>query len=134
VLSDGVPALVRPVTRGETAVVQEVVDGMSERSRRQRFLGAKRRLSQRDLELLVEIDHENNKAVVALDPVTERAIGEARLVRDQQNRTVGEVAFAVADAWQSRRLSTRLAELLARQARELGIRRLRGNMFADNSR
>jgi RimJ/RimL family protein N-acetyltransferase len=55
-------------------------------------------------------------------------------VRDQNDRAVADVAFAVADEWQGRRLGTRLADILARRARQLGIDRLRATMLADNSR
>jgi RimJ/RimL family protein N-acetyltransferase len=107
---------------------------MSEESRRQRFIGPKPRLSQKDLELLASVDHENHVAVVALDPATGRAVGEAHLVRDSVDRGVAEVAFGVVDSWQERLLGTCLAEELVRRARELGIGRLRATLFAENRR
>jgi RimJ/RimL family protein N-acetyltransferase len=134
VLSDGSRAVVRRLAGGEAAVVQEVFDGLSDESRRQRFAGAKPRLSPKDLELLTAVDHEDHEAFVAVEPETGRAIGEARVVRDRVDRSVGEVAFAVADGWQGRRLGVHLAEFLARRARELGIRRLRASMLAENTR
>jgi hypothetical protein len=51
VLADGAGAVVRILAGGEAAVVQEVFDGLSDESRRQRFAGAKPVLSARDLEL-----------------------------------------------------------------------------------
>jgi RimJ/RimL family protein N-acetyltransferase len=134
VLADGARAVVRRLASGEAAAVQEVFDRMSERSRYQRFAGAKPSLSARDLEVLTRIDHHNHEALVAVDPRTGRAVGEAHLVRDQNDRAVADVAFAVADEWQGRRLGTRLADILARRARQLGISRLRATMLADNSR
>lgn len=134
VLADGARATVRRLAGGEAAAVQEVFDGMSERSRYQRLVGAKPALSARDLEVLTTIDHLNHEAFVAVDPRTGRAVGEAHLVRDEQDRAVADVAFAVADEWQGRGLGTRLADLLAKRARQLGIDRLRATMLADNSR
>jgi GNAT superfamily N-acetyltransferase len=134
VLADGARAVVRRLATGEVAAVQEVFDGMSERSRYQRFAGAKPSLSAQDLEVLTRIDHANHEALVAVDPRTGRAVGEAHLVRDQEDRAVGEVAFAVADDWQGRCLGTRLADILVRRARALGIDRLRAAMLADKSR
>jgi RimJ/RimL family protein N-acetyltransferase len=127
-------AVVRTLTGGEVAVVQQVFDGMSQRSRYERFLGAKPALSRDELELLAAVDHENHEAFVALDPVTGSAVGEAHLVRDRCDSSVAEVAFAVADEWQGRSLGTRLALVLAARARELGIRRLRASMLTDNTR
>jgi RimJ/RimL family protein N-acetyltransferase len=134
VLPDGARAVVRRLASGEAAVVQEVFDGLSEASRRQRFAGAKPALSQRDLELLTAVDHKDHEAFVAVEAATGRAVGEARIVRDRDDSGVGEVAFAIADAWQGRRLGTYLAELLARRARELGMHRVRATMLADNER
>jgi RimJ/RimL family protein N-acetyltransferase len=133
-LADGLRAVVRTLAGGEVAVVQQVFDAMSERSRYERFLGAKPALSRDDLSLLSAVDHENHEALVAVDPVTGNAVGEAHLVRDRGDRSVAEVAFAVADEWQGRSLGTRLACLLAARARELGIRRLRARMLAGNTR
>jgi RimJ/RimL family protein N-acetyltransferase len=134
VLPDGARAVVRPLASGEAAVVQEVFDGLSDESRRQRFAGAKPRLTPRDVELLTSVGHEDHEAFVAVEAETGRAVGEARVVRDPHDRRVGEVAFAVTDAWQGRRLGTYLADLLARRARELGIDRIRASMLADNRR
>jgi RimJ/RimL family protein N-acetyltransferase len=83
---------------------------------------------------LTAVDHEDHEAFVAVEAETGRAVGEARVVRDRNDRRVGEVAFAVTDAWQGRRLGTYLAELLARRARELGMSRVRASMLADNPR
>jgi RimJ/RimL family protein N-acetyltransferase len=134
VLADGSRAVVRQLAGGEAAVVQEVFDGMSDESRRQRFAGPKPRLLPGDLELLTAVDHEDHEAFVAVEARTGRAVGEARVVRDPQDGRVGEVAFAIADAWQGRCLGAHLADIVARRARELGMRRLRASMLAGNSR
>ena len=133
-LADGGRAVVRTLAGGEVAVVQQVFDGLSERSRYARFLGAKPALSREELALLSAVDHENHEALVAVDPVTGKAVGEAHLVRDRCDHAVAEVAFAVTDEWQGRSLGTRLAVLLAARARELGIHRLRASMLTDNTR
>ena len=133
-LGDRSHVVIRTLCSGEAPIVREIFDAMSEQSRRQRFIGPKPRLSQRDLELLASIDHENHVAVVALDPATGRALGEAHLVRDSVDPNVAEVAFGVVDAWQGRRLGTCLAERLVRRARELGVARLRATVFAENRR
>jgi RimJ/RimL family protein N-acetyltransferase len=134
VLADGSRAVVRQLASGEAAVVQEVFDGLSDESRRQRFIGPKPKLLPGDLELLTAVDHGNHEAFVAVEPGTGRAVGEARVVRDRNDRAVGEVAFAVADEWQGRCLGAHLADIVARRARELGMGRLRASMLADNKR
>ena len=133
-LGDGSHVVIRTLCSGEASIVRDIFDGMSAQSRRQRFLGPKPRLSEKELELLVSIDHENHVAVVALDSATGHAVGEAHLVRDSADRGVAEVAFGVVDAWQDRRLGTSLAERLVRRARELGIAGLRATLLAENRR
>jgi RimJ/RimL family protein N-acetyltransferase len=133
-LADGGHAVVRTLAAGEVAVVQQVFDGLSERSRYERFLGAKPTLSRDDLALLSAVDHDNHEVLVAVDPVTGSAVAEAHLVRDRCDRSVAEVAFAVADDWQGRCLGTRLASLLAARARELGIHRVHASMLSGNTR
>jgi RimJ/RimL family protein N-acetyltransferase len=125
---------VRPLATGEAAAVRQVFDAMSAHSRYERFLVAKPKLSPTDIGRLTAVDHQDHEAFVAFDPKTGRVVGEAHLVRDKNRRCLGEIAFAVADAWQNRRLGTVLADALARRARELGITRVRGNMHAGNSR
>jgi RimJ/RimL family protein N-acetyltransferase len=134
VLRDGARAVVRTLAGGDVAVVQQVFDGLSDESRRQRFAGPKPALSPRDLDALAAVDHRDHDALVAMEPGTGRAVGEARVIRDRCDGGVGEVAFAVADAWQGRGLGASLADLLARRARELGMRRLRATMLSDNVR
>jgi RimJ/RimL family protein N-acetyltransferase len=134
VLRDGARAVVRRLASGDVAVVQQVFDGLADDSRRQRFAGPKPALSKRDLALLTAVDHEDHEALVAVEPASGRAVGEARVVRDRDDRGVGEVAFAVADASQGRGLGTILADLLARRARELGISTVRATLLPGNAR
>lgn len=133
-LGDGSHVVIRTLCSGEAPVVREIFDNMSEESRQQRFVGAKPRLSEQDVGVLASVDHRNHVGVVAFDAATGHAVGEAHLVRDATDGSVGEVAFGVIDAWQDRRLGTRLAERLVGRARELGIARVRATLFADNRR
>jgi RimJ/RimL family protein N-acetyltransferase len=133
-LGDGSRVVIRALCSGEAPVVRQIFESMSEESRQQRFVGPKPRLSEQDLGLLASVDHRNHVGVVAFDAATGHAVGEAHLVRDATDSSLGEVAFGVVDAWQDRRLGTRLAERLAARARELGIARVRATLFADNRR
>jgi GNAT superfamily N-acetyltransferase len=108
-----------------------VFAGLSERSRRLRFLGAKPRLPERDLDLLVDVGRCGREAVAAVDAVTGRAVGVARFVRDA-GAPEAEIAFEVVDEWQGRGVGTRLVGELARLAREQGILRLRAVVDRSN--
>lgn len=133
VLADGATAVVRPLRRGDGAAVADVFESLSERSRRQRFGASKSALTAAELAALAAIQCGKHEAVVAYDPASEHAVGIARFVRDEQDPAVAEVAYEVADEWQGRRLGSRLLELVACRAREVGIRLLRGEILADNA-
>ena len=132
-LVDGRTAVVRGLDRGDATAVAEVFDGLSDRSRRERFGGAKTRLTPAELDALSAVECSDHEALVAYDAATARAVAVVRFVRDGDDPTVAEVAYEVADEWQGRRLGSRLLELLTCRARELGIKVLRGDILADNA-
>lgn len=109
----------------------EVFRGLSERSRRLRFLGPKPSLSARELDRLVDVGCCGREAVTAVEAATGRTVGIARFVRESE-RAEAEVAFAVVDEWQGRGVGSRLADELAGLARKEGIERLRASVSADN--
>jgi GNAT superfamily N-acetyltransferase len=117
---------VRPLRNGETAAVQAVFDALGPESRLRRFGGAKNILSPADLELLSRVDANHHVLVACAGG---EPIGIARLVREDDT---AEVAFAVADAWQSRGVGTLLVERLAADARAAGIRRFVADVAPDN--
>lgn len=117
---------VRPLRAGETEVVQAVFDRLGPRSRLLRFGGAKNVLLPSDLELLSRVDA-NHHVLVAI--VEGQAVGIARLVRDGD---VGEVAFAVADAFQGVGVGTVLVDRLAEDAHAAGITSFRGDVAEGN--
>lgn len=122
----------RPLRDGERSAVLEVFAGLSERSRRLRFLGAKPRLNDVDLDVLVDVGCCGREAVVAHEQETGRPIGIARFVRDP-DAAEAEIAFEVVDDWQGRGVGRRLASELARLARSHGILRLRATVDRSNA-
>jgi GNAT superfamily N-acetyltransferase len=119
---DGI--LLRPLGYGERNPVLEVFAGLSERSRRMRFLGSKPRLLESDIAHLVDVGSSGHEAVVAIDHESDRTVGLARFVRDDASPEA-EIAFAVVDEWQGRGLGKRLVEELRAVAVEQGILRFR---------
>lgn len=119
---------IRPLRNGDSAVVQAVFDRLGPASRLLRFGGAKNVLSPGDLELLARVDatHHVLVAWAGGDP-----IGIGRLVRDGN---CAEVAFAVADEWQSRGVGQLLADRLAADARAAGITSFWAEVRRDNTR
>jgi RimJ/RimL family protein N-acetyltransferase len=123
---------IRRLADGERRPVLQVFEGLSERSRRLRFLGPKPVLGERDVEQLVDVGCCGRQAVAAIDQATGEAVGIARYVRLGADRQTAEVAFEVVDAWQGRGVGRLLVDALADVAAEEGIRRLHATVAPDN--
>jgi GNAT superfamily N-acetyltransferase len=121
---------IRPVGRGESGVVATVFDGLSDRSRRLRFLRPMPQLAPPELERLADVGGRGREAVVATSD--DEPIGIARYVRDESEPDVAEVAFAVVDSWQGRGIGRLLGAALRRRAAYDGIRRFRGLVALEN--
>ena len=125
---DGVT--IRALRNGDTATVSALFERLGERSRQRRFCGAKPRLSEIELANLARVDHEHHVLVGYVDG-DPQPIGIARLVR---TGTSAEIAFAIADAHQSRGIGSTLAGELAADARAAGITELVATVCGDNPR
>ena len=102
----------------------DVFAGLSERSRRLRFLGSKPRLLEREVEWLVDVGCCGREAVVAVDQETGQTVGLARFVRDV-DAPEAEIAFEVVDDWQGHGLGRQLLVELRTLALAQGILRFR---------
>ena len=121
----------RPLRAGERTPVLEVFAGLSERSRRLRFLGSKPRLLESDLAHLVNVGCCGREAVAAIDQESGRTVGIARFVRDE-GAPEAEIAFEVVDSWQGRGVGSRLVAALLDVAAEEGITRLHATVAPEN--
>ena len=123
---DGVT--IRPLRNGDTGTVAALFERLGSRSRETRFCGAKPRLSDNELTALARVDGDHHVLVGYLDGDPQPA-GMARLVRDGAS---AEIAFEVADVYQSRGIGSILARELAADARAAGIRELVATVCGDN--
>jgi RimJ/RimL family protein N-acetyltransferase len=131
-LRDGSGAVVRPIEPGDGDRLREIWAGMSELSRRRRFLApSDGDVSDEDMRYLVEVDHRRHEALLALDP-DGRGIAVARYVRSPDDPATAEVAVVVADDWHRRGLATALLDRLTARARENGIERYSAIVSEDN--
>lgn len=136
-LPDGSPAVVVPLRPDHAPLLASKLAGLSARSRSQRFLFPKARLTSRELAYLTHCDGIDHIALALV--VTEKggerieSVAVARCVRDRRRRRLAEVAITVTDEWQGRGVGKTLLRELARRARSVGIRTWRGVMWADNA-
>jgi GNAT superfamily N-acetyltransferase len=133
-LADGARLRVRPIVPADREPLADAFDRLSERSRRQRFLAPKPRLSARELDYLTDVDHVTHEALVAIDETTGEIVGVGRYATGSGGGVAADMALAVVDAWQRRGIGHGLAVRLVERARANGITRLTGTALADNLR
>ncbi|MFO1305460.1 MAG: GNAT family N-acetyltransferase [Burkholderiales bacterium] len=132
-LSDGSDVEIRAIHAEDASMLQAFVRRLSIRSRRFRFFTGLVELPAQLLERLVNQDRGRGLALVALSerPDGIAIIAEARCVVDA---AVGDAEFAIAvdDQFQRRGLGMRLLKTLVTHASRRGVRRLFGEIMADN--
>ena len=123
---------IEPLRDGDTAMVARLFDRLGAESRRLRFCGPKPRLTSADLGLLATVDTRSHSLVAFVDGDLEPA-GFAQLVRDRDEWTHAEIAFAVADEYHGRGIGSALVDQLAADARAGGITHLTATIVSSNS-
>jgi GNAT superfamily N-acetyltransferase len=133
-LADGALLRVRPIVPADREPLADAFARLGDRSRHQRFLGPKPRLSARELDYLTDVDHVRHEALVAIDEATGQIVGVGRYATDTGGGVEAGMALAVTDAWQRRGIGHGLAVRLIARARANGITRLTGSTLVDNVR
>jgi acetyltransferase len=128
-LRDGRTVRVRPIRPEDAGRELRFFDGLSERSRFQRFLQYVRELSPRMLARFTQLDYDRELALAALWEGEFVAVG--RYAPNADGLTA-EFALTVADAWQGKGLGHALLERLCAAARAAGYRALYGHILDAN--
>lgn len=134
-LADGTWAELRMVRPEDAELLREGFERLSSRSRVQRFLFAKPRLSAEELSYLTSMDGERH---VAIGAVTwspggrETGLGVARFFRLVHAPEVAEVAITVVDEAQGKGLGRVLLDRLVEAARERDVERFEFRVLAGN--
>ena len=123
-LTDGTKVHVRQIAPEDEPLLHEAVAAMSERTVYFRFFSPLKRLPDALAHRLAVVDYNDRFALVATShrpPGKERIVGVARYDR-AVNTDVAEVAVAVIDEYQHRGLGGALLVILAKVARQHGIK------------
>jgi RimJ/RimL family protein N-acetyltransferase len=123
-LTDGTKVHVRPIAPQDEPLLHEAVAAMSERTVYFRFFSPLKRLPDALAHRLAVVDYNDRFALVATlhrPSGRERILGVARYDR-ARDTDVAEVAVAVIDEYQHRGLGGALLAILARVARQHGIK------------
>ncbi|MDX1621154.1 MAG: GNAT family N-acetyltransferase, partial [Nitriliruptorales bacterium] len=135
VLPDGTTVHMRPIRSDDKGRLLAMWERTSERSRRARFHGPFR-LTADNVGRFTDIDPDNEFALVATigRGDNERIVGVSRYVRDPDDRGHAEFAALVEDAHQGRGIGTALVRQVAEHALASGVKRLSGEILAENTR
>jgi RimJ/RimL family protein N-acetyltransferase len=125
---------IRPLEPSDRPGVAALFKRLSPESRRQRFLGPKPALSERDLTYLTNVDHRWHEALAAIDCRNGSIVGVARYVRVNGRPGAADGAIAVADEHQGRGIGAVLVRCLIARARVNGFSVLSATTLWDNRR
>jgi GNAT superfamily N-acetyltransferase len=133
-LRDGSRIWVRPIRAEDRDRIVRGLSQLSPRSRYLRFHSHVDHLTAAQLDYLVDVDHVDHEALVAVDPDVEGhpGVAVARYIRLAEDPQVAEAAITVLDAYQGLGIGTAMIGLLERAAHEQGIRTFRNYVLAEN--
>jgi len=133
-LADKTPVVLRSLGPGDDARMAGLFRHLSPRSRRQRFLCGKARLTEGELHALSDLDGEQRFAVAACLPAPGgEMIGVVRLAVYEGRPEVAEVAVSIADEFQRRGLGRLLLRRIFAAARERGVRSVHLDVLDENA-
>jgi acetyltransferase len=128
-LKDGTAVRVRPMRPEDGELEQRFFDGLSERSRYQRFMQYLPHLPGPMLARFTQLDYDRELALVCISSEEFVAVGR---YSPNADGTTAEFALVVADAWQGKGLGRELLARLCRYAREAGYLALYGHILHAN--
>lgn len=120
----------RPVEVADLAAFERMWSRLSAETIYRRFHAPVQRLSLKLRRYLVDVDHRDHEALVAV--VDGEVVAVVRYHRCVDDPGAAEVAVLVEDAWQGRGLGVRMLHELACLASRRGIQLLVGDVQADN--
>jgi GNAT superfamily N-acetyltransferase len=127
----GAELLIRPARITDERALQELMYSLSDESCYRRFMSYKKTHSHEEMKELVELDYEQNMALVACVPGTEEIIGVVRYDVVPATR-LADVAFVVRDDWQGKGVGTLLMRRIREAAVARGIRGFQADVLATN--
>lgn len=132
VLRDGSVVHIRQIHADDKESLTHAFERLSPDSRYRRFLGVVKRIGDRELRYLTEVDHVDHEALVATTIDLGELVAVARYVREPEDRAAAEVAIAVVDDRQGRGIGTVLLHELVKRANAAGIERFVALCLATN--
>jgi len=135
-LRDGTQVLLRPIRPEDEPIEAELIENLSEESKRFRFFYVIKDITHEMLVRFCNIDYDREMAIIAEytdSSGKRRNVGVGRLIMDPWRRR-GEFAVVVADDFQGKGLGTKLVDMLIQIADEKGLETIYGIVMPENTR
>ena len=132
-LADGGVAHLRPSGPADAEAIRAMHGRLSQKTLYMRYFKAVNEISDRQIEVFTDVDHDSRVGLVAM--LGGQMIAAGTYHRDPTgNADAAEAAFLVEDSQQGRGLGSILLEHLAAAARERGIRRFTAEVLGQNTK
>jgi GNAT superfamily N-acetyltransferase len=128
---DARTVLIRVATPDDKEKLRRMFSRLSSESIYRRFHLGYSRVPEQMLDLMLDVDHYDKEALVAL--AEEEIVGHAMYVK-LANSGDAEVAFVVEDGWQSKGVGKLLLSQIAEKGRFRGVETFTGQVLAENRR
>ncbi len=132
-LRDGTPVLLRPMKPEDEPLVSDFLGKCSEETIFFRYFKLIKNWTHEMLIRFTQNDYDRELGLMAIGqpPGPEIMMGVSRMVM-AADRSMAEFAVIVADPWQGKGLGPKLVERITEIAREQGVKRLQGDVLAQN--
>jgi len=132
-LHDGTPCHIRAIRPEDAELVRLFTEGLSDSTKRYRFMNVFRKLPRDMLARFTQIDYDREMALIALvqEGNTEVQIGSVRYTITPEGNDC-EFAIAIADDWQGKGLAQPLMTAIIDYARQRGLKTMSGEVLTDN--
>jgi acyl-CoA hydrolase/GNAT superfamily N-acetyltransferase len=127
----GAELLIRPARITDERALQDLMYSLSDESCYRRFMTHKKTHPHEEMQELVDLDYEQNMALVACVPGEEEIIGVVRYDVAPATR-LADVAFVVRDDWQGKGVGTLLMRRIREAAVARGIPGFQADVLATN--
>lgn len=131
-LPDTTEILVRPIRPEDEPLLREMLTQVTPDDLRLRFFAPIKDFSHAFIARLVQIDYARAMAFVAIGPASGALLGVVRLHADA-NYESGEYAILLRSDMKGRGLGRKLMDLMIAYARSEGLRRIEGQVLAENA-
>ena len=131
-LSDGSPALVRPVRPEDDGLFRAFFARVTDEDLRLRFFQSVKHFSHEFIARLTQLDYARSIALVAVDPRSGDMLGAVRLHADADYDR-GEYGILIRSDLKGQGIGWRLMQIMIEYARWLGLKLVEGQVLRENS-